>query len=145
MKEIVRYSHCFVCGDKNEHGLQAKFYDVDGEAVTELVTDEIFAGYRGLYHGGITSTLLDEVMIKAILARGIMVVTAEMTVRFKQPIKTGEKLRLVGRVLNSRGRVYHTEGEAVGVGGTVYATATGTYIEAGDTLKATLAESISPD
>lgn len=144
MKEIVRYSHCFVCGDQNEHGLRAKFYDVDGEAVTELLTDEMFAGYRGLYHGGITSTLLDEVMIKAILARGIMVVTAELTVRFKRPIKTGEKLRLVGRVAKSRGRVYRTEGEAIGSDGTVYATAKGTYVEAGEELKTTLAESVDP-
>lgn len=144
MKEIVKYSRCFVCGDQNEHGLKARFFDDGDQVVTDLVTEPAFEGYRGIYHGGIVSTLLDEVMIKAILARDVLAVTAEITIRFRQPIGIGVKLRLAGRVVRVKGRVYVTEGEAVGEDGIVYATAKGTYIEAPPELRSQLAESIEP-
>lgn len=144
MEEIVRYSHCFVCGDQNDQGLKARFFDNNGEAITELVTETAFEGYRGIYHGGIVSTLLDEVMIKAILTRGIVALTAELTVRFRQPVKTGGKLKLVGRLLRSKGRVYFTEGEATGPDGEVYATAQGRYVAAKADLRAVLTQSIDP-
>ena len=144
MKEIVKYSHCFVCGDQNEHGLKARFFDDGDQAVTDLVTEPVFEGYRGIYHGGLISTLLDEVMIKAILARDVMAVTAELTVRFRKPLGIGVKLHLTGKIIRVKGRVYITEGEAVGEDGTVYATAKGRYIEAPDELRSKLVESLEP-
>lgn len=144
MKEIVRYRRCFVCGDENEHGLKARFFDDGDQAITDLVTEPAFEGYRGIFHGGIISTLLDEVMIKAILARDVLAVTAEMTVRFRQPLGIGVKLRLAGRIVRVKGRVYVTEGEAVGEDGTVYATAKGRYVAAPSELRSRLAESIDP-
>ena len=142
MKEVLKYSGCFVCGEKNDNGLKARFYYDGKQAVTEVHALEQFEGYRGIYHGGIVSTLLDEVMIKAILALDRYAVTAEITVRFLQPVRTGEKLRLVGRVTKSKGRVFLTEGTAMGEDGQVFATATGKYIEADDDLKATLMDSV---
>ena len=144
MKEIVKYSRCFVCGDQNEHGLRARFFEDGDQVITDLVTEPSFEGYRGIYHGGIISTLLDEVMIKAILARDILAVTGEITVRFRQPIGIGVRLRLAGRIVRVKKRVYVTEGEAVGEDGTVFATAKGSYIEAPPELRSTLAESLEP-
>lgn len=142
MKEVLKYSGCFVCGDKNDNGLKARFYYDGKQAVTEVSALEQFEGYRGIYHGGIVSTLLDEVMIKAVLALDRYAVTAEITVRFLQPVRTGEKIRLVGRVTKSKGRVFLTEGTAMGEDGQVFATAVGKYIEADDDLKATLMDSV---
>lgn len=139
----MKYSGCFVCGDQNKSGLKARFYEQDGEVVTDLVADQAFEGYRGIYHGGVLATLLDEVMIKAILARGVFAVTAEITVRFRNPVPIGRRLRLIGRILHSRGRLYTTEGTALGVDGTVYATASGAYLEARDDLKSQLVQSIN--
>jgi len=142
MKEVLKYSRCFVCGDKNDNGLKARFYYDGEQAVTEVSALEQFEGYRGIYHGGIVSTLLDEVMIKAILALDKYAVTAEMTVRFLQPVRTGEKIRFVGRVTKSKGRVFFTEGQATGEKGQVFATAVGKYIEADNDLKAALVNSV---
>ena len=142
MEEIVRYRNCFVCGDENEHGLQAKFY-FDGEkAVSELDALDRFEGYKGVYHGGIISTMLDEVMIKAILAQGIFAVTAEMTVRYHKSIETGARLRFVGRVTESRGRMYLTEGEVRSGDGVLYASAVGKYLEARPEMRDKLMESL---
>lgn len=142
MKEIVRYPHCFVCGEKNIHGLNAKFYHDGEKAFTEVTASEKFEGYRGIYHGGVISSLLDEVMIKAILAEDIFVVTAEMTIKYKRPVLIGEKLILIGKISDNKGKVYFTEGEVRDDKGTIYAVATGKYIRANDDLKAQLMKSL---
>jgi uncharacterized protein (TIGR00369 family) len=142
MKEVVKYSGCFVCGDKNENGLKARFYFDGEQAVTEVVALEQFEGYRGIYHGGIISTLLDEVMIKTILAQDKHAMTAEITVRFLQPIRTGDKITFTGKVTKSKGRVFFTEGKATDKDGQILATATGRYVEADAKLKAALMNSV---
>ncbi|MEA1980311.1 MAG: PaaI family thioesterase [candidate division Zixibacteria bacterium] len=142
MKEILKYSGCFVCGDKNDNGLQAKFYYDGKEASTEIEASDNFEGYQKIYHGGIISTVLDEVMVKAILAKEIYAVTVEMTVRFHKPVRTGDKLFFKGRIVKNKGRVYFTEGEVKRTNGDILATASGKYIEAEDELKNQLMKSI---
>ena len=142
MEEIAKYSGCFVCGDKNDKGLNARFFYDGTKAITELVATEQFEGYRGIYHGGVLSTLLDEVMIKAILALDIYVVTAEITVRFVAPVRIGDNLSLTGWVTKQKRRVFHTEGRAVDQDGNLLATATAIYVEANPDLKTELMQSI---
>jgi uncharacterized protein (TIGR00369 family) len=141
MKEIVRYPHCFVCGEQNPSGLQAKFFEHEGVATAEVVADSSFEGYKGIYHGGIISALLDEVMIKAVLAQGIYAVTAELTIRFHRPVTIGEKLKFRGKIVSRRLRLFSTKGEALGSDGTLCATATGKYVEAGKDLRPRLVQS----
>ena len=142
MKEIAKYSGCFICGGENDNGIKARFF-FDGEkAVSEITADEIFEGYRGIYHGGVISALLDEVMIKAILAQDIYAVTAEITIKFIRPVKTGDRVKLTGKVKAKKGRLYLTEGQAVDQEDKPFATATGKYIEAHPELKKILVQSI---
>ena len=42
MPEIVKYSGCFVCGDKNPDGLRIRFFTDGEEAVAECVADVKF-------------------------------------------------------------------------------------------------------
>ncbi|RKX28202.1 MAG: PaaI family thioesterase [Candidatus Zixiibacteriota bacterium] len=142
MKEISKYSNCFVCGDKNPQGLAARFYYDGQQAITEIVATEQFEGYRDIYHGGIISALLDEVMIKAILAIDRFAVTAEITVRFLKPVRINSKLIFVGKVVKSKGRVFLTEGEVRDKSNEIYATATGKYIEARTELRRELMKSL---
>ena len=135
MEEIIKYSGCFVCGDENPHGLRITFHSVDGQAVAEYVADDRFQGYRGIFHGGLVATLLDEIMAKAVLAQKRYCMTVEMSVRFKKAIPVGTKLRLTGRVTQDRRRLLETAGEITGEDGAVYATATGKYLEAATKVK----------
>ncbi len=141
MEEVLKYPGCFVCGDDNRCGLKAKFYSDGNQVVTELTAQRDFEGYQDIYHGGIIATVLDEVMVKAILADQRYAVTAEMTVRFFKPVPVGEKLRFVGKIVKTRGRMFITESEATGEDGTVFARATGKYIEARGPLKQSLVKS----
>ena len=142
MKEVTRYKKCFVCGEENIGGLKAKFLWDGKEAHTTVTASTAFEGYSGIYHGGIVATLLDEVMLKAILATGIYAVTAEMTVRYKKPVRIGETVKFVGRIIEEKGRLYLTEGEALDSEGEPYATATARYLEAKPELKSQLLKSI---
>ena len=142
MKEILKYSNCFVCGDQNSHGLAARFYYDRGKAVTKVIASEDYEGYRGIYHGGVISSLLDEVMIKAILAEEKYAVTVELTVRYLAPVNVGDEITFTGKVIKTRGRVSFTEGEATGTDGRVFATSTGKYVEADPELKQRLMDSV---
>ncbi|MDX9857370.1 MAG: PaaI family thioesterase [candidate division Zixibacteria bacterium] len=142
MQDIPKYSGCFVCGDRNQHGLQAVFTFDGTQAISTVVARESFEGYKNIFHGGIISTMLDEVMIKAILAQNIYAVTAEMTVKFLRPVTVGESLTFTGRITHTRGRLLLTEGDVRGPDGALYATATGKYVQADEDLKQRLLASI---
>ncbi len=142
MKEIAKYSGCFVCGDNNEFGLKAKFYYKDNKAITEWTARKHFEGYHNVYHGGITSTLLDEVMIKALLARDIYVVTVEMTIKFHKIVNIGQKLLFEGKLERQKGRLYFTSGEAKTSEGEVVASATGKYLQVNEETRELLLESL---
>ena len=129
MKEIMRYAGCFACGHKNPHGLQARFFWDGSTAFTELLAAEHFEGYKGIFHGGIVSTLLDEVMVKAILATGHYALTAEITIRYLLPVRTGQKFRCEGRIVSHKGRLFHTTGLAIGEDGTIFAKAEARFLE----------------
>lgn len=130
MKEVIKYPGCFVCGDHNDCGLKARFF-YDGEQVcTEFVADERFEGYRGICHGGVTATVLDEVMVKAVLALNVYATTAEMTVRYHRPVRVGDRVACTGRVVQQKGRAYFAEAVARNADGELFASASGTYIQA---------------
>jgi len=142
MREVAKFSECFVCGDENSCGLKARFYvQEDGSVTTEYRVEERFVGYAEVLHGGILASLLDEVMIKAVLKDGILAVTAAMEVKFKRPIYVDQIIKLSGRVKECKGRVYKTEGIAR-VNGEIAGTASGTYVQARGELADTLARSL---
>lgn len=142
MKEIAKYSGCFVCGQNNDCGLKARFYFNDDRAVTEYKAEKRFEGYHDIFHGGITAALLDEVMIKALLARNIYVLTVELNVKYLKPIYIGQKISFEGRLEKGRGRLYITSGKAINEEGEVVAEAAGKYLEAGGEMANKLLESL---
>lgn len=83
-------SYCFACGKKNECGLKLSFRYSDGKLTSEFTPLKIHQGYKDITHGGIITTVLDEAMIQAAIAEGIMPVTAEITIRLKKPLIVGE-------------------------------------------------------
>jgi uncharacterized protein (TIGR00369 family) len=135
MKAIQRYSHCFVCGDKNDIGLKLDFFTKNGKARAEFTPTKNFEGYRNILHGGILSTLLDEVMIKSIIAKEILTVTSQIEVKFKKPAIIGEKLIVEGEITGERGRLILTEGKVVKKDGTVVAEAKGKFFRAEGRIK----------
>jgi acyl-coenzyme A thioesterase PaaI-like protein len=143
MKEIARYAGCFVCGEDNAAGLKARFFWDGRKAVCDITAQEVYAGYKHIFHGGITAALLDEIMIKALLAEDCLVVTAEMTIRLKRPIHCGDRLRFEGWKVGERGHLYLTAGKAVNQNGEVVAEASGKYVRPAGDLAAKLRASLT--
>ena len=142
MELIKRYSNCFVCGDKNKCGLKVDFFDEQGVAKAEYQSSPVFEGYKDVLHGGIISALLDEVMIKAVLAKNILAVTASIEVKFKQPVKIGEKLSLEGKIIDDKGRIITTEGKALKEDKSVAALGFARYVKADQRMKPLLQQSL---
>ncbi|MEI7435310.1 MAG: PaaI family thioesterase [bacterium] len=119
---------CFVCGESNPHGLR-QHSRIEGEwIVMDYTPREADLGYKSTVHGGITMTILDEVMTwAAIVAAHRGCVTAEITVRLRTPIVVGEALRFAGRVASAKRLLLRTEAQVTRKDGAIAATATGLY------------------
>jgi uncharacterized protein (TIGR00369 family) len=90
---------CFGCSTSNVRGLGLVFERHDGHVEAKATLDETFAGYDGLVHGGIVSTLLDEAMGWAILElAGRYAVTRSLTVDFRRPVFIDRPLRVHARI-----------------------------------------------
>lgn len=119
---------CFACGTHNPKGLKLADIHLEGcECVCSFTPEKAHQGWVGIVHGGITATLLDEIMTHVLWRRGWDAVTAEMTVRLRKPIPVGEPLRVRGRVTRQRGRLAETEGEVQLADGTLAAGATAKF------------------
>ena len=106
MKHTLEDDHyCFVCGENNPSGLHLKFFIQEGKVFTEFIPRKIHQGYKDIIHGGLISTILDEAMVKAALMQGIPAVTAELTVRFRNPLLAGEKAIIEAAILKSNRKI----------------------------------------
>jgi uncharacterized protein (TIGR00369 family) len=92
----------------NEKGLRALFYhdETGGIACRWTNTAWWFECYTGLIHGGVLTSLLDEVMANAVVAsEGVFGVTTKMTTRWLKPVKTGETVTGSGRIVGRLGKL----------------------------------------
>ena len=124
---------CFVCGEKNDFGLHASFYETGSGELVGLFSPSIqHQGYPGRLHGGIAATILDETMGRAIgvgKPEQVWSVTVEFTTKYRKPIPMDQEVRVVGRVTNEGTRIYEASGEIVLDSGEVAVTATGKYMK----------------
>ena len=104
--------HCFVCGEKNDRGMHLRFtWDESARvAQSEVVFAKHLQGWNNVVHGGLISTVLDEVVVKAAGHEGYRCVTAQLTIKFKKPAIIGETYRLEGRVLAVNRKIVDAEG-----------------------------------
>ncbi|MFO1318470.1 MAG: PaaI family thioesterase [Burkholderiales bacterium] len=86
---------CFGCSPRNPVGLQLRVERTAQGCRTHHLLAGHFCGVEGIAHGGIVSTLLDEVAAWAlILHTGKLGLTSEMATRFLTPVRTGTPLMI---------------------------------------------------
>ena len=120
---------CFACGPDNPHGLHlTEFHDEGEDHVVRFAPERHHQGWQGITHGGIVATLLDEVMTRLLYARGQDAVTAELTLRYHQPLPTGEAVEARARETERRGRVVRLESELRTADGKLIASAQGKFM-----------------
>jgi uncharacterized protein (TIGR00369 family) len=124
---------CFVCGELNDFGLRAKFYETENNELVALINPcEEHQGYPGRMHGGIAATILDEVIARSICngkEEQLWGVTLELKTKFRKPVPLGQELKVVGRVTNEGTRSFEGTGEILLPNGEIAVSAEGKYIK----------------
>jgi acyl-coenzyme A thioesterase PaaI-like protein len=103
---VRRDHHCFGCGHLNPNGLKLEFWidDESGDVSTSWTPSQVHQGYGGIVHGGIISTVLDEVMGWELSSKGIWAVTAKLNVQFRKPVEVGVATTATARIASDQGR-----------------------------------------
>ncbi|MDQ6636641.1 MAG: PaaI family thioesterase [Candidatus Dormibacteraeota bacterium] len=99
----LTYDHqCFGCGANNPEGLQMRFEPLRGESVCEYVVPQRYQSWEGMIHGGVIALMLDEAVGWAAWHADRPGVTGKLEVRYRQALKSGERIRVVGRIDRAR-------------------------------------------
>ena len=87
--------NCFACCPNNPFGLKMEFYE-DGDDIVCLWNSHTnFQGWLNTLHGGIQSTLMDEIggwLINRKLQTAGQ--TVQLAMRYRKPVPTGENITL---------------------------------------------------
>ena len=103
----VAHPRCVVCSPAHPLGLQLEFaVQPDGSVEGHFGASELFEGYPGRLHGGVTAALLDGAMTHCLFAHGCRAVTAELTVRYREPVATGRSLTVRAWLMERHGPLW---------------------------------------
>lgn len=122
-------SSCFACGTDNPRGLRLLFeLHEDKGMMAQWIPDTDLEGYHGIVHGGIVSTVLDEAMAKIVAAKEGKALTAEIRVRFRRQVPSGQVVHIRGWIDNQNKRMINAEAELTATDGTELAHAWGVFL-----------------
>ena len=123
--------YCFACGTANPIGLKLEFYRLADSICSEITLDKVHEGWENLAHGGIISTLLDEVMSWAVLYfKRVLFVTRKMKIKYIRPVLIGTPLTVRGILIDtSEPPKVMTRGEILDDQGRLLVRSTGEFIE----------------
>lgn len=111
--------NCFACGTENPIGLNLRFYRLGNAICSDITLGKNHEGWQNMAHGGIISTLVDEVMSWALVYfRRTFFVTRKMDIKYVRPVLIGTPLIVKGRLddaskgskINARGEIRDDQG-----------------------------------
>ena len=109
--EIEAATMCFACGPDNPIGLHIRFHVEGDECTAEFTPNENHVGFSDTVHGGIIYTALDDVTANILYQQGRKAHTARCEIRYRQPARVGETLKIKGWIENERRRLVMLKGE----------------------------------
>jgi len=125
--------NCLVCGVDNDFGLKTSFYETeDNQLIAVFKPMEEHQSYPNVMHGGISATILDETIGRAIMTTNDVCtfgVTIELKVRYKKPVPLDCELKAVARITSEKGRIFEGTGELYLPDGSVAVEAEGKYMK----------------
>lgn len=96
--EVTYDGRCFGCGADNADGLQMRFEPIDGESICLFRVPLRFQSWAGMVHGGLVALMLDEAVGWAAWHAGRPGVTGKLEVRYRQPLRLDDEVRVLGRI-----------------------------------------------
>ncbi len=126
---VFRSKGCFVCGTDNPGGLDLAPTRDGDKVVLRFVPKKAHLGFSKAVHGGITASLLDEVVGVACGQRTDgKCATVELTVAYRRPLLEGVEVRAEGWYVRKHGRFVLGAGQVLDPEGRVLATAKGRFM-----------------
>jgi uncharacterized protein (TIGR00369 family) len=127
--ELVDDHYCFACGMENPDGLRLEWKVERLTTSAEFIPDRKYQGWKGILHGGIIATLLDEAMTRLawVVCGGAL--TAEMTIRFVSPAQIGELLLIRGEIISQSRKIVEMKASVHMASGGLIAHSTGKAIK----------------
>jgi uncharacterized protein (TIGR00369 family) len=114
---------------QNPDGLRIH-WTVEGTVMTgEFTPEKKYQGWKGIVHGGIIATLLDEAMTRLAVVLYGSAVTAEMTVHYHSPAKIGEPIFIRGELVSQRRRLIEMKASLQTGSGREIASSTGKALQ----------------
>ena len=114
---------------------------------TDIVVERAFEGWGNVAHGGILSTLLDEVMSWAVIYfKRVFFFTRKMEIKYVKPVLVGSELTIKGRLEeDSHERVVRVKGEIVDKAGTLLTRGSGEYVILSEHQCSSVSEKVRED
>ncbi|MCL2521827.1 MAG: PaaI family thioesterase [Erysipelotrichales bacterium] len=131
-KKHTNSKNCFVCGTENKESLKVDFFEVETkEMVAVYFSNDSHISYPGRVHGGISASLLDETIGRAItcLEPDAFGVTIDFQIRYKKPVPVDQIILIVGKITRNKSRLFEGEGYILLKDKTVAAIAKGRYMK----------------
>jgi uncharacterized protein (TIGR00369 family) len=121
-------SSCFVCGASNPIGLRVRFSREGQRVIGEFTPSDLHVGFTGVVHGGILAAVLDDALAAVGYYDGEPTVTARLAVRYRRPVRPGQRLRVEAEETSRRGAMRQGRAVVRIDDGTVVAEADGTMM-----------------
>lgn len=132
VKKQTNSKMCIVCGMENPAGLHAPFYEMEDETVITLFKySDIHQSYPERTHGGLITTILDELIGRAIwiYEPEVWGVTATINVKFRKPVPLNEQIKGIGKIIENKSRLFKGIGRLESMNGEVLAEAEAVYVK----------------
>ncbi|HHZ01395.1 MAG TPA: PaaI family thioesterase [Tissierellia bacterium] len=129
-QDISKY--CFVCGTDNKESLKTKFYELEnGELLSISQPTPTHQSYPDRVHGGVLSSILDEVIGRAIMIEepDAWGVTVELNIKYKKPVPLNKPIKTIARITRNTRLIFEGTGEILLEDGTIAATGYAKYVK----------------
>ena len=143
MKILSSFRYGYVCGQDNPIGLKIKVFEESGKVYAEFLPMENHQGYKGIVHGGILFSIMDEVMSRAaMIAVNSLTLTVEINIKYRKKAVMGKKILFSAKMLKKSGKIIETEGKAFYENDKIIAEAKGKFFITPAKMKEELACSV---
>ncbi len=125
-------SMCMVCGLDNHYSLKAHFFETEEDyVVCQMRISDIYQSYPDRVHGGMVTTLLDEIMGRANMVHDPegFSVTAKMDTHFLLPVPLNEDFYMTAHITRNTRLLYEASSELILSDGSIAARAWGKYVK----------------
>lgn len=132
LKKQTNSCNCLICGINNPAGVKAPFYEMEDNTLVSLFQfQEFHQSYPERTHGGMITSLLDELIGRAIWISEPTTwgVTATLNIKYRKPVPYGVLLKGVGQITENKSRLFKGVGKIMTFDGEVLAEAEAVYVK----------------